>query len=56
MVVYKGPDGSDQSNYIENEWRYVVTGEGIDWKWSLDEYKKWRGKASAHKDHLAGKD
>lgn len=42
--VSKGPDGSDQSNYIENEWRYVVTGEGVDWKWSLDEYKKWRGK------------
>lgn len=42
--ISKGPDGSDQSNYIENEWRYVVTGEGIDWKWSLDEYKKWRGK------------
>lgn len=40
----KGPDGSDQINYIENEWRYVVTGEGIDWKWSLDEYEKWRGK------------
>ena len=42
--ISKGPDGSDQSNYIENEWRYVATGEGIDWKWSLDEYKKWRGK------------
>ena len=42
--ISKGPDGSDQSNYIENEWRYVVTGEGIDWKWTLDEYKKWRGK------------
>ena len=42
--ISKGPDGSDQSNYIENEWRYVVTGEGIDWKWSLDEYKKCRGK------------
>lgn len=42
--ISKGPDGNDQSNYIENEWRYVVTGEGIDWKWSLDEYKKWRGK------------
>jgi len=24
------PDGRDQSNYIENEWRYVVTGEGIE--------------------------
>ena len=44
--ISKGPDGSDQSNYIENEWRYVATGEGIDWKWSLDEYKKWRGKGS----------
>ncbi len=42
--ISKGPDGSDQSNYIENEWRYVATGEGIDWKWSLVEYKKWRGK------------
>lgn len=42
--ISKGPDGNDQSNYIENEWRYVVTGEGIDWKWTLDEYKKWRGK------------
>lgn len=42
--ISKGPDGSDQSNYIENEWRYVVTGEGIEWKWSLDDYKKWRGK------------
>lgn len=42
--ISKGPDGHDQSNYIENEWRYVVTSEGIDWKWSLDEYKKWRGK------------
>lgn len=41
--ISKGPDGSDQSNYIENEWRYVVTGEGIDWKWSLDEYMAWRG-------------
>lgn len=41
--ISKGPDGSEQSNYIENEWRYVVTGEGIDWKWSLDEYKRWRG-------------
>ena len=42
--ISKGPDGSDQSNYIENEWRYVVTGEGIDWKWSLEEYMAWRGK------------
>lgn len=42
--ISKGPDGSNQSNYIENEWRYVVTDEGIDWKWSLDEYTKWRGK------------
>lgn len=41
--ISKGPDGSDQSNYIENEWRYVVTDEGIDWKWSLDEYMAWRG-------------
>lgn len=38
-----GPDGQTQSNYIENEWRYVVTGEGIDWKWSAEEYKLWRG-------------
>lgn len=42
--ISKGPNGSDQSNYIENEWRYVVTGEGIDWKWSLEEYMAWRGK------------
>lgn len=41
--VGKGPDGSEQSNYIENEWRYVVTGEGVDWKWTAEEYKKWRG-------------
>ena len=41
--VSKGPDGSEQSNYIENEWRYVVTGEGVDWKWTAEEYKKWRG-------------
>lgn len=39
----KGPDGQMQSNYIENEWRYVVTGEGIDWKWSAEEYMRWRG-------------
>jgi hypothetical protein len=39
----QGPSGQMQSNYIENEWRYVATGEGIDWKWSADEYKRWRG-------------
>ena len=42
--ISKGPDGKEQSNYIENEWRYVATGEGIDWKWSAEEYEKWRGK------------
>ena len=38
-----GPSGQLQSNYIENEWRYAVTGEGVDWKWSLEEYMQWRG-------------
>lgn len=39
-----GPDGHDEENYIENEWRYVVTGDSIDWKWSEKDYKAWRGK------------
>ena len=38
-----GPGGKEEVNYIENEWRYVVTGEGVDWKWSEKEYNAWRG-------------
>lgn len=38
-----GPRGKEVVNYIENEWRYVVTGEGANWKWSEKEYKAWRG-------------
>ena len=39
-----GPRGKEEVNYIENEWRYVVTGEGVDWKWSEKEYNTWRGR------------
>lgn len=39
-----------QCNYEENEWRYIVKEEAeISWKWSLDEYKKWRGDDSLPK-------
>lgn len=38
-----GPGGKVEVNYIENEWRYVVTGEGVDWKWNEKEYNAWRG-------------
>lgn len=55
----QGPEGGKQSNYLENEWRYVVTGDGIDWKWSEEEYKKWRGWRNRNKpvpsDALVGK-
>lgn len=38
-----GPDGKEEVNYIENEWRYVAAGEGIEWKWNEKDYKAWRG-------------
>ncbi len=40
--ISPGKEG-EQVNYLENEWRYVVTGSGIDWKWNEDEYTRWRG-------------
>lgn len=42
---YIGKDrkGNDEINYIENEWRYVAAGDGIDWKWNEKDYKAWRG-------------
>lgn len=39
-----GPDGKEEVNYIENEWRYVAAGEGIEWKWNEKDYKAWRGR------------
>lgn len=39
-----GPGSKEEVNYIENEWRYVVTGENIDWKWSEKDYNDWRGR------------
>lgn len=38
-------DGSNQDNYLENEWRYVISDtEKTLWKRSEEEYQKWRGK------------
>lgn len=53
--ISPGKEG-EQVNYLENEWRYVVTGSGIDWKWSEDEYTKWRGAGKKPEPSKALKD
>lgn len=37
-------NGKRQSNYEENEWRYIVPdSKKTSWKWSLKDYSDWRG-------------
>jgi hypothetical protein len=51
--------GKAQCNYEENEWRYVVEeNDNIQWKWSEDQYKNWRGtgkKKNQADSYLSGK-